>query len=128
MKKVNALETDPIEERTVKKIGIIELKADEIAEMKVLPGTSYKIEEVENNEYFYTPVYTNREGNIDYDAPVAANAVIKNIYAAPVIKRAANAEKAVTELGRTENYTVSTKIPMLPENAENNSFLPNKNR
>ena len=122
VKKVNALETDPIEERTVKKTGIIELKADEIAEMKVLPGTSYKIEEVENNNYFYTPVYTNPVGNIDFDYPVAADVTITNIYAAPVIKAATNAADAVTEIGRTENYTISTKIPMVPDSVTNCDF------
>ena len=113
---------DAVEERTVNRTGIIELKAGETVEMKVLPGTSYKVEEVLNKEYFYVPVYTNQAGTIDYDQPVAANVVITNIYAAPVTKTVADAENAVTEIGRREKYTVSTKIPMLPENAADRSF------
>lgn len=122
VKTVGALETDPIEERTVNKTGIIELKAGEKAEMKVLPGTSYKVEEIENNNYFYTPVYTNPVGNIDFDYPVAADVTITNIYAAPVIKAATNAADAVTEIGRKENYTISTKIPMVPDSVTNCDF------
>ena len=67
-------------EKTVKDGGIIELKADEIAELVFLEGTSYKVEEVVNTQYTYTPDYVGAEGSIKVDGTENATVTVINTY------------------------------------------------
>lgn len=75
--------------KTVTEEGIIELAANETAELKMLPGTRFKIAEEINNAYTYYPSYAvdgeacgieSAQGSIDPAQITAAEVMVSNIY------------------------------------------------